>query len=140
MFATTLGCLKTMDSQLKNKIVNHGLQLMKSANRAYNMPEKMHTIMVQDNVLFSLVSKVTQQLTWTIGRQAYELIKIEKVKEEEDEDEEEKKEEDEKDEKAAKKKKMEDRKKVVQMVVQSNVISGGIELDHIGILKPECIE
>lgn len=83
-------------------------------------------------------------MSWNIGEQAYDLIKLEDKKKEEDEgsDEEEKKEKEgeAEDKDAVQARKEKEKRKVLGYTVQSNLLSGGLDLAHVGILSAACRE
>lgn len=83
-----------------------------------------------DDKLEKMIGKFMRHLNWYVGHIAYELIKIDKK-------EEPKKKEDGTDEENNKKKKEKRLKEVLKMVLQSNLLSGGIEPRHLDIFSTE---
>lgn len=83
-----------------------------------------------DNTLEKLVEKLFRHVSWYQGHTAYNLILI-KEKETEKEKKEEDKSDEEKKKGEKKKRKEEAHKEVLQMVVSSNLLSGGIEDAHL---------
>jgi len=87
------------------------------------------------NKLEDLIGSFRRQLNWYVGHVAHELIRVEKKPDKKDEEE--KKEEDD-DQKAKEKKRREKRRKeILDMVLQSNLLSGGIEPCHLNIFSTE---
>jgi len=87
-----------------------------------------------DSNLQDLIVKLSQNLSWFAGQKAYELIKIEPKKIEPPP-----KEEGDKDAQEKKKKKFR-RDEALKMVVQSNLLSGGMESEHLNIITKESKE
>jgi hypothetical protein len=85
-----------------------------------------------------MIGQVRRHLNWYVGHVAYELMKIEKKKPEEEKKEEDKKEE-EKEEMDTEKEQLEKRQKeILKMVLQSNLLSGGIEPQNLKIFQTEA--
>lgn len=85
-----------------------------------------------------MIGQVRRHLNWYVGHVAYELMKIEKKTPEEEKKEEEKK-EDEKEDMDTEKEQFEKRQKeILKMVLQSNLLSGGIEPQNLKIFQTEA--
>lgn len=81
--------------------------------------------------LYNYANSFSTSLIWVLGKLAKSLMYIPK-KEEEKKDEEKKDEVEDK-----KKKEIKERKQVIQLMTQSNLLSGGLDIENLGIFKIE---
>lgn len=77
---------------------------------------------VIDDSLQMVIGKLMRHLNWYLGHIAYDLIKFDKEEEGQTTD------------------KAQQRKDLIKLVLQSNLLSGGVELRHLGVFSEQTKE
>jgi hypothetical protein len=131
VFAVSLNLITRMDGDLMPTIVVASTSLLESATKLAKVDMDADGV-DKDVWLGKYATGMSESMIWVLGKLAKSLMHISKKDEEKKTDEEKKE-----DEQDKKKKELAERKAVLQLMMQSNVLSGGLDLESVGLLKPE---